>query len=109
MHRFFPELLVSYRDAVVDPIRGGALVGAVQTAGESGAEIGGRHYKRVPRGYDAAHSNAELLMHNGLFAGAETPLPAEFGTPQFIDHCLERWQPLAPLQTWLTELVHALP
>jgi uncharacterized protein (TIGR02453 family) len=109
MHGFFPELLVAYRDAVGDPLRGSALAAAVQTASESGAEIGGRHYKRVPRGYDAAHSNADLLLHNGLFAGTETSLPAEFGSPPFIDHCLERWRPLAPLQTWLTELVDALP
>ncbi len=109
MHRFFPDLLVAYRDAVVDPIRSGALAAAVQVARESGAEIGGRHYKRVPRGYDAAHSNAEMLLHNGLIAGTETPLPAEFGTPRFIDHCLKRWRPLAPLQTWLKDLVHALP
>ncbi len=109
MHRFFPDLLVSYRDAVVDPIRGAALTAAVQTASTSGAELGGRHYKRVPRGYDATHSNAEMLRHNGIFVGTETPLPDEFGTPQFIDHCLERWRPLAPLQTWLTDLVHAVP
>lgn len=96
------NLLGRFRQALVGP-KSGAEIARI-AAGISkmdGASLGGRHYKRVPAGYDPAHPNAALLRHKGLYAGIETKIPDEFYSARLVDYCLERFEPLAPLHRWL--------
>ncbi len=101
-----PGMLDSYRAEVVDPRRGRALRRAVDACLElPGCSIGGRHYKRVPRGYDAGHPNAELLLHTGLWMGTDEPLPAALHTPAIVDLCHERFAALLPLHRWVRDMI----
>jgi uncharacterized protein (TIGR02453 family) len=104
----FPRpLLERYRQAVIDPEYGGKLAAAVKKiTARPGFGLGEKHYKRLPPGTDPAHPNAELLLHNGLYAGWETNIPAEFYSSALIDYCWERFRPLEPLHRWLTDLVN---
>jgi uncharacterized protein (TIGR02453 family) len=102
IHVFPRTLLGVYRDAVVDPEHGSALVKAVKQVSARGPyEIGGRHYKRVPQGYDAAHENADFLLHNGLHATIEGDIPEELYTEGCLDYCFERFRDMAPIHDWL--------
>lgn len=66
---FSRELLKVYRDAVLDPVLGSALMKAIQEViMKLGYDLGGKHYKRVPCGYAPDHSIVELLLYNGLSA-----------------------------------------
>jgi uncharacterized protein (TIGR02453 family) len=105
MHRFERGVLDRYRDAVVDPERGRRLVEAVAAAEKAGAEVGGRRYKRVPAGYDAAPDRVDFLRHDGLYAGLELPVPREAHTPRFPSFCAERYRTMRPIVGWLVELV----
>jgi uncharacterized protein (TIGR02453 family) len=99
------NLLGRYRKAVVDPRRGaeiGRIVAAIRA--RPGFSVDGLHYKRVPAGFDPAHPNAGLLKHKGLYAGVETKVPEEFYSAGFVDYCLARFEPLAPLHRWLMKL-----
>ena len=99
------NLLGRYRQAVVDPKRGaelGRIVAALRAL--PGCAVEGTHYKRVPAGFDAAHPNAELLKHKGLYAGFEMKVPDEFYTAAFVDFCFERFAPVVPLHRWLMKL-----
>jgi hypothetical protein len=69
-----------------------------------GYTLGGKHYKRLPPGFDATHPNGELLLHNGLYAGTEGPIPEELYSEQLIDYCMERFTPLTGLHRWLVDL-----
>jgi uncharacterized protein (TIGR02453 family) len=105
-HRFERDVLGRYRDSVVDPERGAALVKAVAAVERAGADVGGRQYKRVPAGYDAAHERAELLLHDGLYAGIELePVPREAHTPAFPAFCAARYRAMRPVLDWLVELL----
>lgn len=105
IHMFSKDLLKVYREAVVDPMTGQALVKAVREVSESGEyQLGGEHYKRVPRGYDPDHPNAELLRYNGLTAGEEVPIPDEFYSHKLLDYCYTRYEHMYPIQHWLYEL-----
>jgi uncharacterized protein (TIGR02453 family) len=105
IHMFSKDLLKAYREAVVDPVAGPALVDAAKQVSESGDyKLGGEHYKRVPRGYDAEHPNAELLRYNGLTAGEEVPIPEEFYSEALLDYCYKRYADMYPIQHWLFEL-----
>jgi uncharacterized protein (TIGR02453 family) len=99
------NLLGRFRHAVVDPKSGreiGKIVAAIR--GIPGFSVEGLHYKRVPAGFDAAHPNAELLKHRGLYGGVEMKIPEEFFAPRLVDYCFERFEPLAPLHRWLMKL-----
>jgi uncharacterized protein (TIGR02453 family) len=106
MHSFERDMLERYREAAADERLGGALVEAVERLRAGGFEIGGRHYKRMPAGYDVPPERAELLLHSGLYTGIELePPPPETATPEFPAFCAARWRTMAPLQDWLVELV----
>jgi uncharacterized protein (TIGR02453 family) len=95
------SLLVRYRRAVVDPKLGRELTKILaDLRAVPGCEVGGTHYKRVPAGYDPKHPNAELLKHNGLYAGWEVKIPDELFSAALVDFCFERYRPLVPLHKW---------
>jgi uncharacterized protein (TIGR02453 family) len=104
MYMLPDNLMVRYRHAVVDPKLGKELQKILTAlARRKEYEIGGKHYNRVPAGYDCAHPNAELLKHNGLWVGYETTIPEEFYSARLVDYCFERYEPLLPLHRWFTK------
>ncbi len=103
---FRPEQMARYRAAAVDPKQGKVLAAAVaKVMAVPGMTLGGQHYKRVPRGFDADHANAELLKHAGLHAGISAPPPPEIFGPAAVDHCLAGFKRVRPLQKWLVDAV----
>jgi uncharacterized protein (TIGR02453 family) len=105
MYMLPDNLMVKYRRAVVDPKLGKELRKILaDLAKRKEFEVGGKHYKRVPAGYDPGHPNAELLKHNGLYAGFEAKIPEEFFSRRLVDFCFERYEPLVPLHRWLVKM-----
>ena len=105
MHVFPKALLPAYRDAIVDDTLGAELSGAmdaVRCAGDY--EVGGEHYKRVPRGYDPEHGRADLLRYDGLYAISPTIEPALLTKPELVDACFEHCRNMAPIQQWLAKV-----
>jgi uncharacterized protein (TIGR02453 family) len=99
------SLLARFRKAVVDPKFGRELAEILAALAERKEyEVGGGHYKRVPAGYDPSHPNAEILKHNGLYAGIEMKIPPEFFSPALVDFCYERYEPIIPLHRWLVRM-----
>lgn len=106
LYCFTKELLAEYRDSVVDPRYGAQLTVAVkEIEARPGYELGGRHYKKTPRGYDPGHENARLLLHSGLWAEVSEAIPPEFYTPQVIKYCFERFKNMAPIFEWLKDMI----
>lgn len=105
-YMFADKQLLRYRRAVVDPKFGRELSIIVASLSRlEGWDIGGKHYKRIPAGFDAAHPNAALLLHKGLYGGIETRIPKEFFSGRLIDYCLERYALLVPLHRWLVKTI----
>jgi uncharacterized protein (TIGR02453 family) len=101
------DLIRAYRDSVVHPRRGSELKKILDgIVANPSYKIGGRHYKRVPRGYDPEHPNAELLHHNGLYAYSESALPEDIYSRRFIDYCFDIFRDMYPLQKWLARANH---
>ena len=105
MYMIPDPLLGRFRKAVVDA-KSGAEIRKITAAisAMAGSSLGGQHYKRVPAGFDAAHPNAALLKHKGLYASFESKIPAEFFSARLVDYCFKRYEPLAPLHRWLMKL-----
>jgi uncharacterized protein (TIGR02453 family) len=102
----FPRnLLTVYRDAVVDKKLGAALKRAVKKVADQGYTVGGRHYKRIPRGYDADHPNAEFLLYNGLHAMQAEKIPEAFFSGALIEHAFGHYKNMLPLHQWLLNVM----
>jgi uncharacterized protein (DUF2461 family) len=98
-------MLSAYREAVDDDALGAELaaaLGAVQGAGAY--EINGRHYKRVPRGYDPDHPRADLLRFNTLYASSPGIEPSLLSAPNLVDVVMDHCQNMAPIQRWLVRV-----
>lgn len=102
----FPKnTLERYRNAVVHPDSGeefSRILGAITQ--QQGYTLGGKHYKRIPSGFDAAHPNAEYLLYNGLYAGTESKIPDEFFSRDLLDYCLQKFKPMIELHRWLVTM-----
>jgi len=103
----FPDQLLNrYRRAVVDPKMGKEIAKIIDEIEQmKGWTLGGKHYKRLPPGFDPFHPNARLLLHKGLHFGQETDIPNEFFSSRLVDYCFERYAPLAPLHRWLVKVL----
>jgi len=107
LYMFTPRVLSSYRKAVVDPESGSRLRDIIKNIERiKDFKVEGRHYKRVPPGYDPGHPNADLLLHNGLYVALETRLPDALFTAKAADFCWQKYRPFLPLHEWLVSLVH---
>jgi uncharacterized protein (TIGR02453 family) len=103
IHIFSKPLLEEFRRSVVHPKHGMKLAGAVSKVSKS-LDIGGRHYKRVPAGYDPDHPFAQFLLFNGLTAWTETKIPETLYSAEIVDHCFEVFRKMMPLHEWLKEM-----
>ena len=104
--KMFPRpLLDSYRKAVVDKNLGAELKKAVKKVSDKGYVINGKHYKKVPRGHDPNHPNAEFLLFNGLTARMEEPIPEAFFSDAIIDYAYSHHRNMLPIHRWLKKVL----
>ena len=110
IHTFSKPLLQAYRESFNKSEYAILLAAAVETVAKNDVyNVGGKHFKRVPRGYDPEHSYAELLLYNGLTVGVETEIPEAFYSRELVDYCLERYQDMFPIVEWLLEMTERVP
>ncbi|MBW2324411.1 MAG: DUF2461 domain-containing protein [Deltaproteobacteria bacterium] len=101
IHMFPGALLKLYRQAVVDGKNGPQLEKKITAVAKKGYSIVGQHYKRVPRGFDASHKNAEYLKYNGLTAMIEGDLPEELFSKKIVGYAFTHFKNMSPLHDWL--------
>ena len=102
MHDFPKDALKIYRDAVVSQ-KGLYELKTISSdilAGE-GYKIGGKHYKRIPRGYEQYTDN-EFLYFSGLYAHTESGIPEELYSDALVDYCFNHFKFMYPLHQWLS-------
>ncbi len=105
LHIFPKPLLEAYRESVVHPQFGAEMLNAIEEARKkSSYKIGWKHYKKVPRGYDSDHPNAEWLLFNGLGVYCENPHPREIWSKDFIDYCFNVFRDISPIHKWLLSM-----
>lgn len=104
LYMFPRRILDAYREAVARPGSGEELAGIVRDAADRGYEVGGLHYKRVPRGYDPDHPRAELLRHNGLHVGRGGKPPGAFFSGELVSYCERIFRDMLPLHRWMLRL-----
>lgn len=110
IYMFEKPYLDEYRNSVVHPTHGPKLVwaiGQIQGSVKGGGKCAlypGERYKKVPRGFDPNHENADLLLNKGLVAFEEGGVPTEFFSRDLIDYAFSRYEKMAPIHRWLVEM-----
>src|SRR5690606_7162142 len=101
MYRFEGDVLESYRQSVIHPRSGRALLAAIaEVKGKGDYAIGEKTRKRMPRGYETEPDRAEYLLYEGLTATIEL-LPDFARQPDFLDRCVEHFANTWPVLRWL--------
>ena len=104
-YNFGKETLAAFRTAVAADGTGPELraaIAQVEAAGDY--TVGNEHYKRVPRGFDPEHPQADLLRYNGLYAYTEHIAADGLTSPDLVEICYEHFAKMAPLHHWLVQL-----
>lgn len=101
---FDPPRLRAYRDAVLDPGRGAALLDAVGAVEGAGWSLHGETLATGPRGRRSDDAGrARLLRHTALWAEDALAPPRVLSSARFAPWCVRRWRQLLPLHRWLTD------
>jgi len=101
LHHFDKTQLAAFREAVLDERAGSALEALLRKLTAAGYTPGGPERKTVPRGFDKAHPRAALLLHEGLHAAWEGPVPREARSAAFVAWCAKHCARLHPVSAWL--------
>ena len=105
LYMFGKEALTRYREAVIDKKLGPQLKNTVAELSKKGYSLHGRHYKRVPQGFDASHELAEFLLYNGLAAMTEEKIPEKIYSGTIVDYAFSHFKKMSPLHKWLVKAV----
>jgi uncharacterized protein (TIGR02453 family) len=99
LHSFDTKQVTRWRKAVIGP-RGEGVPAMLEALEKGGYELGGKEYKRVPRGFDGSHPRAELLKYKSLTASVE------LDSDQVDDDVVMRhFEAMHPMVDWLVKNV----
>ncbi len=103
---FDGRLLKDFRQAVVDPDHGGRLAEAIAGLKQyKGYSLKGVHFKKTPRGFDAAHPRAPLLLHDALYVELSRRVPQSFFSSRFVGFCAKHFRQMENLHAWCVDFL----
>lgn len=98
---FDKEELDGFRQAVIHPRSGRALLAAVAEVSAAGPYVFGEKTRKLPpRGMSTDPDRAEYLLYEGLNAGITLPVDTAY-SPGFPELCLAHYRATWPIGRWL--------
>jgi uncharacterized protein (TIGR02453 family) len=99
------EQLKIYRDAVSDTVLGKELNNSVNKVLKKGNySLGGKTYKKIPKGYDPSSPYAEFLLYYGLYVFTESQDISELTKNNIIDFTFKIFKDMLPVHQWLVKI-----
>ena len=104
MYMFTKDQLKKYREIVSDPTKGKELNDLITKLLKNiKFKIGGRTYKKTPRGFDPEYKFSELLLHSGLYVSYESRNFDESIKKDPITFAFKIFKETSPLHKWFVE------
>ena len=100
------DLLDSYRMIVSHEGPAKELADAVMKIEETGIDVEGEHYKKIPGNHSADHDNSHFLKYNGVYGMETMEIPDEFFDSELIDIAFERFSRMEPLHRWFLKYLY---
>jgi uncharacterized protein (TIGR02453 family) len=104
MYVFTKDQLKKYREVVADPSKGKELSNIVAALlKKKDFQLGGKTYKKVPRGFDPDYKYKDLLLHSGIYIFYESTDFEELRKTSPVNFAFNFYKKSSPLHNWLVE------
>jgi uncharacterized protein (TIGR02453 family) len=100
-YMFSDFLLKRYREVIYNPDKAKELHSIVKKLKKKGYSLGGRTYKRVPRGFDPEYPYSEYLLHNGIYIFEEIKDLKKIQKEDMVMFSLKKFKETLPFHNWL--------
>ena len=100
-YMFTDDLLKKYRRVVYDPDKAKELDTIVKKLKKKGFELGGKTFKRVPKGFDAEYPFSDYLLYNGIYVYEERSDLKKLENA--VDYAYKKFVQMLPLHQWLVK------
>lgn len=101
MYMFTKDQLKKYRKVVSDPTKGKQLNDILsKLLKKKNIMLGGKTYKKTPRGFDLEQKYGELLLHSGLYVFYESKNFNELIKKDPINFSFKIFKEMLPLHNW---------
>jgi uncharacterized protein (TIGR02453 family) len=101
MYMFSKDQLKKYREVVSDPIKGKQLNDIIsKLLNKKNIKLGGKTYKKTPRGFDPEYKYNELLLHSGIYVYYESKNFDELSKRDPVNFAFNIFNALSPLHKW---------
>jgi len=102
-YMFSDFLLKRYREIIYNPDKAKELHSIVKKLKKKGYSLGGRTYKRVPRGFDPEYPYSEYLLHNGIYLFEEIRDLKKILKEDMVKFSLKKFKETLPFHKWLVK------
>ena len=102
-YMFSDFLLKRYREIIYNPDKAKELHSIVKKLKKKGYSLGGRTYKRVPRGFDPEYPYSEYLLHNGIYLFEEIRDLKKILKEDMVKFSLKKFKETLPFHNWLVK------
>jgi uncharacterized protein (TIGR02453 family) len=103
MYMFTGEMLKTYREKIYDPLLGKQLHDAVHKVMKKGEySLGGKMYKRIPKGYDPVYPYADYLLYNGFYVSFTSTNINQLAKDP-VNFAFKIYKDMLPVHQWLVK------
>lgn len=104
MYLFTKDQLTKYREIVSDTEKAKRLNEIIsKLLKKKNFKLGGKTFKRTPRGFDPEYKYSDLLLHSGLYIYYQSNSFDEMTKNNPVDFSFELFKEMFPLHKWCVE------
>jgi len=103
IYMFPPHLLKKYRDVVSGSANSKELHQIVRTLEKKGYAIGGKKFKKTPKGYDSNILYPGYLLYEGIYAWYESDDFKKIEGGKSVNYIFKVFKDMLPLHKWLVK------
>jgi uncharacterized protein (TIGR02453 family) len=102
-YMFTKDLLKKYRRTVYNPDKAKELETIVMKLKKKRFELGGKTFKRVPKGFDAEYPYSGYLLYNGIYVYEEYSDLKKLEKDSAVNFTYKKFVEMLPLHKWLVK------
>lgn len=103
IYMFPPELLKKYRDVVSDSANSKELHQIVRSLEKKGYTVGGKKFKKIPKGYNSNTLYPGYLLYDGIYAWYESSNFKKIEGGKAVNFIFKIFKDMLPLHKWLVK------
>jgi uncharacterized protein (TIGR02453 family) len=102
---FSDTMIKVYREALSDKTAGDQIAAAIKKMKKAGYQVGGQHFKRLPKGFNEDFAHRDLLLYNGLYCYLESKEIGLLKPKTVVDFCFKHFKAMLPVHSWLADVL----